>query len=377
MKIAILGNQARAMGNFWSVLIRQMRDKGHEVLCILPSPLPDEDPAWEAALLELGAEIIHYPLDRKGLNPLRDLSTLLALRSLFKAVKPDLLFAFTIKAVIYGALAAALAGHPPKNRRHVMITGLGYSFEGGGLVRNLLMQVARCMYRIAFMCVHTVFFQNNDDRALFEKLSILPHSVAVRMCKGTGVDLDRFALQTERPASPVFLFVGRLLEAKGLRELYQAARMVKQEFPEASFRILGPVERGVGSVSLEEVQVWQREGIIEYMGETRDVRPYLAEAGVVVLPSWREGTPCSLMEAMGTGRAVVAADAPGSREVVRDGVNGYLVPVKNPEALAAALKRFIVDPTLAERMGMAGRGLMEREFGAGIVADGILRDMGL
>ncbi len=377
MKIALLGNQARAMSNFWTVMIRKLLAHGHQVTCITPTPLPGEDPAWEEALRGLGVSIAHYPLDRKGLNPLRDIKTLLALRGLFKSLQPDALFAYTIKPVIYGSFAAALAGIPRKNRRFVMITGLGYMFEGGNLPHRILLQMARALYRLAFHYVDTVFFQNSDDRKLFESLSIVPRSVNVRMCRGTGVDIRHFAPEPSYPQRPAFLFVGRLLEAKGLRELHEAARMVKALHPEAVFRILGPEEKGVGAVPLAEVRQWQEEGLVEYLGETRDVRPYLAEAGVVVLPSWREGTPCSLMEAMSMGRAVVAADAPGSREVVRDGENGFLVPVRDPQGLANAVKRFIMDPGLAPRMGARGRALMEGEFSADIVAEGIIDDMKL
>lgn len=377
MKVAIIGNQARAMSNFWTVLITQLRERGHEVVCCLPERGPDDDPAWEAALEGLGARLVFYPLDRKGLNPLADARTLWALRRIFREERLDAMFAFTIKPVIYGALAAFLAGRPAKRNRHVMITGLGYMFEGGTPVKRLLIQVARGLYKLAFSRVHTVFFQNEDDRMLFEKLSIIIRKTRVRMCKGTGVDLERFALAPHKETAPHFLFVGRLLEAKGLRELAQAARLVKARHPEARFSLLGPREQGLGAISPEELASWEAEGIFAYLGETRDVRPFVADAGVVVLPSWREGTPCSLMEAMSMGRAVVAADAPGSREVVRDGVNGFLVPARAPEALAAALERFITDPALAPRMGREGRAMAEKELDATLVARGIIRDMGL
>ena len=197
------------------------------------------------------------------------------------------------------------------------------------------------------------------------------------MCKGTGVDLERFALAPHQEAPCHVLFVGRLLEAKGLRELAQAARIVKGHHPEVRFSLLGPREQGLGAITPEELAAWEAEGTFTYLGVTRDVRPFVADADVVVLPSWREGTPCSLMEAMSMGRAVVAADAPGSREVVRDGVNGFLVPVRSPEALAATLERFIADPALAPRMGQKGRALAESELDATLVAQGIIRDMGM
>lgn len=376
MKICILGNQARAMSNFWTVLIRGLTGAGHETVCLLPCgpdgpnavPGPDEA-VWEEKLLALGVRIVRYPLDRKGLNPLRDVKTLLALQTILKKEKPDRLFGFTIKPVIYGAMASAFAGQPDKAHRFFMVTGLGYMFEGDTAIKRILTQVARLLYRLAFSCSGAVFFQNEDDRALFDRLSIIPQETQVYMSKGCGVDTDFFAPAPPRTGAPLFLFVGRLLEAKGLRDIAAAARIVKARHPEARFCILGPAEHGPGSVPLEEVQGWHKEGIIEYLGETRDVRPYLEDATAVLLPSWREGTPCSLMEAMSMGRAVIAADAPGSREVVRDGVNGFLTPVRDEQALANAVESFILDPELAVRMGTAGRELARSKFCAHKVAE--------
>lgn len=395
MKIAILGNQARAMSNFWTLLIRRLSESGHEVVCLVPESsqanmeaglmesgmdglqAETDASAWEKRLENTGARILHYPLDRKGLNPAKDLKSLLALRSLFSRERPDLLFAYTIKPVIYGAIASALAGVPTRDRRCLMITGLGYMFEGGSLIKRALMQFARLLYRTAFSCSGKVFFQNDEDRTLFEKLSIIPKQTAVRMSKGCGVDTDLFSPRPLPPGPATFLFVGRLLEAKGLRELAEAARLVKRKHPEARIYILGPEEHGAGSIPLEEVMQWQNEGILEYLGETCDVRPYLEKATAVVLPSWREGTPCSLLEAMSMERPVIAADAPGSREVIRHGFNGLLTPVRNAPALAEAMQSLIADPSLAKRMGEYGRNLAVREFSADAVARYLMREMGI
>ncbi|MGJ3524243.1 glycosyltransferase family 4 protein [Nitratidesulfovibrio sp. D1] len=372
MKVAILGNQARAMVNFWSVLIRRLRSLGHEVLCIVPDA--DTDTEGRAALEAMGARVAGYPLDRKGLNPVRDAATFTALYRIFRQARPDVAFCFTIKPVIYGAMAAALARVPA---RYAMITGLGYMFEADTPVKRVLTRVAALLYRMALSCVRTVFFQNMEDRRVFEDNRIIPHGTSVAMCRGTGVALDHFAQAEPVLDPPSFLLVGRLLEAKGLREYAGAARLLKARYPDASFRVLGPPETGPGSVPLSEVEGWTREGIIEYLGETRDVRPYVAAASVMVLPSWREGTPCSVMEGMSMGRAAVVTDAPGCREVVEDGVNGFRVPLRDPEALAAAMERFIADRNLISRMGQAGRRLAETEFDADKVSEHILRVMRL
>jgi glycosyltransferase involved in cell wall biosynthesis len=376
MKVAILGNQARAMGNFWTPLIRLLQDRGHETICCLPHPAPDDLP-WEGALTDLGARLAHYPLDRKGLNPFRDLKTLLGLRAALRAARPDVLFAFTIKPVIYGAFAAHLAGIPAKSRRHVMITGLGYMFEADTPFKRFLRQAARLLYRLAFSRVQTVFFQNPEDQALFAALGITPPSVAVRLCRGTGVDLARFAPSPLPAGDPVFLYVGRLLEAKGLRELAAAARLLKERLPSARLRLLGPEERGPGAVPLAEILAWQREGLLEYLGPTRDVRPYLAEAAVVVLPSWREGLPTALLEAMAVGRPLIATDVPGCREVVQNGRNGLLVPPRDPAALAEAMRTIVLSPARLRKMAAASRDLVRTTFNAETIALDLMAHMGL
>lgn len=375
MKVALLGNQARAMVNFWSVLLRCLVSGGHEVLCLVPRPAPGEDPLWEQTLCAMGARILHYPLDRKGLNPCKDLATLAGLRRILAKERPDRLFSYTIKAVIYGSLAAALARRPDKSQRHAMITGLGYMFESDKPFKRLLTLVARLLYRLALARCASVSFQNDDDRKLFEQLSILPPAINVHLVRGTGVDTARFAFAKTPEGPPLFLFIGRLIEAKGLREFIQAAGLVRARHPEARFQVLGPAEPGPGAVPLDEVLAASAEGRIDYLGETSDVRPYLAAARAVVLPSWREGAPCALQEAMSAGRAVIAADAPGSREVVIHGQNGLLVPVRDAKALALAVEELIISPETARRMGEKGRAMAESVFDAELAARVLLKLM--
>ena len=376
MKIIVLGNQAKAMSNFWSVLIRHMRRAGHEVVCCAP---PGDSNA-ETALAAQGARVRHYSLDRKGLNPLSDLRTTFELFKLFKDEKPDLLFASTIKPVIYGCLAARAAGVP---HIYATITGLGYAFEADTFFKKCVNRLGRLLYRAALSGADGVFFQNHDDITVFKQSGILGPKARVLTARGTGVDTKRFAPspfanytdQGSLSGPPVFLLVARLLEAKGLPEYAEAARMLKARHPEARFQVLGPPEKGLGSVSLEQVHTWQQQGCIEYLGETSDVRPYVAAAHVLVLPSWREGTPTSIMEGMSMGRAAVVTDAPGCREVVRNGYNGYLVPLRDPKALAAAMEKFIRQPQLMAEMGANGRHMALEEFDAEKVAARILEDM--
>ncbi len=376
MKIIVLGNQARSMSNFWSVLVRHMFRAGHEVICCTPPG----DSGAEAILAAQGARVLHYPLDRKGLNPLHDLRTTGALLRLFKEEKPDLLFASTIKPVIYGCIAARVAGVP---HVYATITGLGYAFEADSFFKKCVNRLSALLYRTALSGAEGVFFQNEDDINVFRQAGILGSRARILRARGTGVDTTRFA-PTPLPGlaedgtlsePPVFLLVARLLEAKGIEEYARAAHELKARHPEARFLLLGPEEQGLGSISLEQIRQWQEQGGIEYLGETRDVRPYISAAHVMVLPSWREGTPTSIMEGMSMGRAAVVTDAPGCREVVREGYNGYLVPLRDPKALAAALESFIQRPDLMRSMGAAGRQMALNDFDAEKVAAHILEDM--
>ncbi|MBD5416235.1 MAG: glycosyltransferase family 4 protein [Desulfovibrio sp.] len=375
MKIVILSNQARSMSNFWSVLIRRMLAAGHTVICAAPPG----DAAAEAALRALGAEVVNYPLDRKGLNPVRDAESFFALLRLFRAKRPDLLFATTIKPVIYGCLAARVAGVP---RVYATITGLGYAFEADSLFKKCVNRLGVLLYRLALGHVSGVFFQNEDDLGVFRQQGILAPDARVLMARGgTGVDTARFAPAPCPPLPPegpvIFLLVGRLLEAKGLHEYAEAGRRLKARGANCRLHLLGPEETGLGGVPLAQIRRWQAEGFVEYLGETRDVRPFIAASHVMVLPSWREGTPTSVMEALSMARPAIVTDVPGCREVVREGVNGWLTPPRDPEALARAMERFVADPALIARMGAAGRKLALAEFDAETVAARILKDMGV
>ncbi|MDR2696212.1 MAG: glycosyltransferase family 4 protein [Deltaproteobacteria bacterium] len=370
MHIVLLGNSARGAVNFWSVLMEGLRAADCRVTVFAPGGEAEAD----AAILARGAALCHYPLDRKGLNPVRDMGTLAALYRLFRREKPDLLFCYTIKPAIYGCLAARCAG---VRRRFAAITGLGYMFEADSAVKKVLAVFAALLYRMALHGAAAVFFQNREDRDFFAGAGIVSPAHRVELTRGTGVDVAHFAPAPLPPGPPVFLLVGRLLEAKGLHEYAEAARTLKKRHPAVRFQLLGPPEQGLGAVPPERVRDWEREGIIEYLGQTGDVRPYLAAASVIVLPSWREGTPCSVMEGMSMGRPAVVTDAPGCREVVVNGVNGYLAPPRDSLALAGAMERFILHPEDIAAMGAASRRIAVEEFDARKVAAHIMGVMGL
>jgi glycosyltransferase involved in cell wall biosynthesis len=258
---------------------------------------------------------------------------------------------------------------------YAAVTGLGYAFEADTVFKKCVNLLGVALYRLALGGVEGIFFQNRDDAGVFRESGIIGPETRVLFTRGVGVDTKRFAAAPLPPPPPVFLLVGRLLEAKGLPEYAVAARMLKARYPAARFQVLGPPEQGFGSVDLDRVRAWEAEGCIEYLGRTDDVRPFLAAAHVLVLPSWREGAPTSIMEGMSAGRPAVVTDVPGCREVVRDGENGCLVPVRDARALARALENFILAPESIARMGAAARETAVRECDAEHVAAQMLKEM--
>lgn len=343
MRIIVIGGLANSLLNFRGPLLRNLVEGGHEVIACAP----DASPAVRAGLARLGVRYHHIPLARAGLNPWGDLQTMRALRRLFREERPDRVLAYTAKPVIYACLATHRCGQPPV---HAMITGLGYGFGGLSRRQRWIGEIVRSLYRMALRRAAGVMFQNPDDRDLFVASGLVPPGLPVTLINGSGVDLAAYP-PCPLPDELVFLLIARLLADKGLREYQRAARRLKARYPRACFLLAGDLDPNPLSIGAAELATWQADGTIEYLGPLDDVRPTFAAARVYVLPSYREGTPRTVLEAMAMGRPIVTTDAPGCRETVIDGVNGFLVPVRDDLALERALERFIIDPSLAERMG--------------------------
>lgn len=325
---------------------------------------------------QLVAKGVHphdIPLRRTGMNPLADLYSLFSLWRLMRRVRPDFVLGYTIKPVIYGSLAAWLAGVP---RRFALITGLGYAFQGAAGERRLLKQLVQGLYRFALAKTDKVFFQNPDDQALFKSLGILSDVTPSVVVNGSGVDVAGFSVMP-LPEEPHFLLVARLLGDKGVREYVQAAAMVKIEYPSAIFSLVGWIDENPDSIQQQELDKWVAEGTVLFHGRLSDVRPAVADCNVYVLPSYREGTPRTVLEAMAMGRPVITTDAPGCRETVTDGDNGFLVPVKAVDALAEAMMRFIEVPELASQMGRRSRRIAEERYDVHKVNSMMLSEMGI
>lgn len=359
------------MSIFWRVLMLKLKDGGHELLCLTPPG----DAASEKALQSYGARIINYPLKRKGLNPFQDIGSFLALKKIFLREKPDLLFASTIKPVIYGLLAAKRAKVPAT---FATITGLGYVFERNNPFKRLISLIGSRLYRLALKGANGIFFQNNDDRELFLNNAIIENEMPVRMARGTGVDTNKFSpapLPELRPGALNFLFIGRLLEAKGLFEYAKAAKVLASRWPQAIFQILGPMEKGPGAISSSQLREWQEHSNIQYLGSSDDVRPFIAKAHAIVLPSWREGTSTSIMEAMSMERACIVSDVPGCRELVCEGRNGFLCKAHDAQDLARVMEKFLTNPDLLQPMARESRKMAVSIYDANKVAENIINDM--
>lgn len=370
MKIVVLTSFARSLVILRRHLLAAMAAAGHEVTALAPDDVPDV--RAELARLEVGFRTI--ALERTGMNPARDLAAVAGLVRVLRELRPDALLAYTAKPVIYGGLAARAAGVP---HRFALITGLGYAFIDQGTRRGRLVgALVRGLYRASLAGAEAVLFQNADDRALFAELGLLRPGARTVITDGSGVDLEAFAVAPLPPA-PVFLLIARLLRDKGVVEYAEAARIAKRAVPEARFLLLGPYDTNPTALGPADVAAWTADGSLEYLGETADVRPHIAAASAIVLPSYREGLPRSVLEGMAMGRPIVATDVPGCRQTVEDGVTGTLVPARDAAALAEAMIRLARDPARRAAMGAAGRALAERRFGVARVTRTILDAMGL
>ncbi|MBP0593864.1 glycosyltransferase family 4 protein [Paraburkholderia sp. LEh10] len=355
LRIALVCNTAFAIYTYRQGLIRMLIERGVEVTVIAPRDRTSD------LLEQMGCRCIEFHVASKGTSPRDDLRTLWSLYRLYRSIRPHIVFHYTIKPNIYGSIAARLAGV----KSVAVTTGLGYVF----IQHSRAAQVAKLLYRFAFRFPREIWFLNKDDQAAFLDQNLLAHPERARLLHGEGVDLDAFfftplpARENEREAFS-FVLIGRLLWDKGVGEFVEAARRLRARYPHARFQLLGPV--GVdnpSAITQADVDAWVGEGVIEYLGEAHDVRPLIAAADCVVLPSYREGVPRTLMEASAMGRPVVATDVPGCREVVADGVTGLLCGVRNVDSLAAKLAQML-DMSGDERrmMGERGRQKVATEF---------------
>lgn len=370
-RVLIVASLADSLVNFRGDLIKELLACGNEVITAAPQWSPETE-AW---LTSLGVKCLSVNLDRTGLNFWLDFRFLLELYRLMRYEKPDVALYYTIKPIVYCSIAARWVGVP---KRAAIITGLGFAFAQSDTLRQLVVRSAtRLLYRLAMLCTDTVFFQNPDDEADFRRRGLLHRAQRIEQISGSGVNLNHFA-SVKLPLEPIrFLMIGRLLVSKGVREYVQACKAVKKLYPQARFALVGWLDANPDSICIEELTSWIQQNDIEFLGHLRDVRYAISDCSVLVLPSYREGTPRTVLEAMSIGRAIITTDAPGCRETVVNGDNGIMVPIKSASSIADAMIHLINNPELISRMGLRSRQIAEEKFDVRKVNQIILKGLGL
>jgi len=376
VKVVFIGTVASSFYGFRADLIITLLKKGHQVYAFTSEYVAEDLKKIE----KLGATPITYTLNRGGLNPLADIISTYNLSKKIKAINPDLVFSYFSKPVIFGSLAAKLAKAP---RVVGMLEGLGYTFtaqpEGLSKKTQLIKKIQVFLYRIALPQLDQLIFLNPDDpKDLLEKYAINVKKIEV--LGGIGLNLKDYPYQ---PLSNIhlplkFLFIGRLLKEKGIHEFVQAAKLVKKIYPDTKFTVLGAIDpHNLGALQQTELDTLISSNIIQCPGHVSNIKDWIADNHVFVLPSYREGVPRSTQEAMAIGRAIITTDVPGCRETIVDGVNGFLVPKWNPEALAEKMIYFIEHPEQIRLMGAESYKIAIKKFDADKVNQRLVNILGL
>jgi glycosyltransferase involved in cell wall biosynthesis len=359
MKLAMVTTYATP-SNVRRELLEAVLARGHRVTVVSPEPAE----VMQGPLAAIGGSYRVWPVNRTGIDPIEDLRSAHRLHSILRDERPDVVLVYQIKAVLLAPLAAKLA----RVARVVpLVNGLGAVFDREGFGATGKARIARAAYGLSLRLVDEIVFQNADDPALLQSLGLLSRRARWRVVPGTGVDVARLHVAPPHAGPPTFTLISRLLVSKGVRDLVAAARIVRARHPRAGarFRIVGQLEAEghPDGVRRAELDAWIAEGLIDYAGFSDDVPGVLAATTVFVLPSYyREGVPRTNLEALAVGRPIVTTDWVGCRDTVEDGVNGFLVPPKDPVALAERLERYLRDPALVGRHGSASRALAERKF---------------
>jgi glycosyltransferase involved in cell wall biosynthesis len=365
-KIVVIAGLDISLLNFRGPLLISMLRAGYEVVALAPP----QNPEIHARLASLGIRFIGLPIARAGLNPYRDWTTRRALKEILSRENPRVLLAYTIKPVVLGISAGKAAGIPA---RYALITGLGAAFNSLGITGLLLRAVARILYRRTLRHCTRVIVQNRDIERFLYANNLVPKTVPVVVVPGSGVDTDYFAASNVPPGPPIFLLLARMLRDKGIHEFVEAARTLKKDYPLARFVLVGDTDPNPSAIPRDQLHAWSQEGVVEYQPSVSDVRPFLMACTAYVLPSYHEGMPRSVLEAMSMGRPVITTDAVGCRETVLDpvinkgdslqvGRNGLLVPPRDKNSLARAMAWIINNPDRATQMGQEGRLISEQLF---------------
>lgn len=365
-KIIFFGSYADSLLNFRLNLMKDFQKNGYSVVAVAPS-----DITVATELESMGIRFHSVPLKRNSLNPFSDFLLALKLYKIFRLEKPNLIFSYTIKPVIYGSIVSRIAGI---SNIYSMITGVGYVFMGGSIKSRILCFLVRRVLELALSFNKVVFFQNTDNLELYREKKIISFHQSTVLINGSGVDCETFMPQCY-PEKVAFLMIARLLNDKGVQEYVAAAKAIRKIYPQTKFYLVGWIDTNPKAISQSELNEWIQEGVVEYLGKLSDVKPAIARASVYILPSYHEGMPRTVLEAMAMARPIITTDVPGCRETVVPGKNGFLVKVKNIPELIMAMEYFILKPDQVKCMGSISRELAIEKFEIQKINSSLLKAM--
>ena len=352
-KIVVMSSHTPSLFWFRMDMMKHFQTLGYEVVAI-----GNEDEAtWIEHFQKHNVRYLSVDISRTGTDPRKDVAAFQGLHRVLRKEMPDKIFTYQAKTIIFGTLAARSLGI---RDIYPLIAGMGSVFLHNDLKSAAIRKILFAEYKVALHKCPVVFFQNQDDAQIFLDRKLVKTS-QVCLIHGSGVNLDRFSM-LPMPSTTAFLCISRLIRDKGVYEYLEACRAIRKEFPQVRCLLVGPFDSNPSALKAEELQPFIDDGSVEYYGEQEDVRPFLEQCSVFVLPSYREGTPKTVLEAMACGRAVITTDTPGCRETIIDGESGYFVPPRNIEKLSEKMQDFIAEPWKAANMGVKGRLRAEELF---------------
>lgn len=374
-KFLIIGGECISLMRFRGELLKSIKKNKYEVYASAGGNC-DQVKNW---FKDEGINFIPLQLNRTGINPIYDLNYIFQLVHMIRKINPDIILAYTVKPVVYGLIASKIC---KVKYCYALITGLGYAFIPSiSLKKRVIKIIIILLYKFSLLKAKTIFFQNKDDLKLFKEKKIISNSKHAIVINGSGVNLDHYKFKPF-PANTKkinFLLIARLLKDKGIYEYVEAAKIIKKSYPyrEVRFSLLGSLDTNPSAITYDEIKAWTNKGLIHFIGETDDVRPFIEQCSVYVLPSYREGMPRSVLEAMSIGRPIITTNVPGCKETVIPGKNGYLVEMKSSDELALAMSKFINNDKQLQKMGLYSRKLVAERFNVYNVNDIILKEIGI
>lgn len=369
-KIVLVVNLTESILLFRLSLLVDLRKNGCDVEVFSPT----YDVAVVNELKKYDIEFSQIKMSRTGINPFNEFIALIDFYRLFRKKKPDMVLNYTLKPIIYSSLSAYLAKVPCIAS---MLTGFGSIFLGTELKTKLIRLLVKPLFRMALKCNNKIFALNPDIIKIFTQLGVLDINKTV-LINGEGLDIDYYRVELlPQSSEPIFLIITRLIRDKGIYEYVEAAKIIKKKYPKARFLIVGYLDTNPTALTKKELDKLLADGVVEYLGKLEDVRAVIAQSSVYVLPSYGEGMPRSILEAMAMGRPIITTDVPGCRETVVDGRNGFLVPVKNVEKLSEAMEKFILNPDIISKMGRESRRMAEEKYDVRKVNQVILKTIGI